>query len=82
MPKNKGNRGTQAIFRNREHRKSRFCLWGTREQGHYFEGEQGNRYPPPPREGFATGLDDIPDSLYLFGLNETFLIAKSEASMI
>ena len=29
-PKNKGNRGTQTILGNREHRKSRFCFWGTR----------------------------------------------------
>ena len=29
-PKNKGEQGTQEIFGNREHRKSRFYFWGTR----------------------------------------------------
>ena len=36
-PKNKGNWGTQAILGNREHRKSKFCFWGTRP---FFRGEQ------------------------------------------
>ena len=44
-PKNKGNRETQAILGNREHRKSRFCFRGTRP---FFRGEEGNRYPLPP----------------------------------
>ena len=48
-PKNKGNRGTQAILGNREHRKSRFFFFfGTREQGHFFEGNKGTGTPPPP----------------------------------
>ena len=49
-----GNKGlkirrTQAIFGNREHRKSRFCFWGTSEnkKGHFSGEEKGNRYPPP-----------------------------------
>ena len=42
LPKNKGNRATQTILENREHRKIRLCFWGTRP---FFRGEQGNRYP-------------------------------------
>ena len=46
-PKNKGNRGTQAILENREHTKSRVCCWGTRERGHLFEGNKGTGTPAP-----------------------------------
>ena len=49
MPKNKGNIGN---FEEREHRKSRLILFlGTREQGHFFEGNKGTltlRLPPLP----------------------------------
>ena len=44
-PKNKGNRATQASLGNREHRKSRFCFWGTREQCYFFRGEQVPHLP-------------------------------------
>ena len=47
--KNKGNRGTQAILGNREHRKSRFFWGGNKGTKPFFRGEQGNRYPPPKR---------------------------------
>ena len=45
MPKNRGSRGTQSILGNMEHRKSRFCFWGIREQGHFFEGIKGAGTP-------------------------------------
>ena len=33
--------GTNAIFRDREHRKSRFRLWGTGKQINLFQGNKG-----------------------------------------
>ena len=33
--KTEGNRGTKAILGNREHRKSRFLFWGTRENADF-----------------------------------------------
>ena len=52
-PKKKGNRETQAILGNREHRKSSFCFLVTREQGHFFEG---TREQVPPWEGLSMVL--------------------------
>ena len=33
--------GTKAILGNRECRKSRFCIWGTRESDDFFQRNQG-----------------------------------------
>ena len=43
-----GNRGTKAILGNREHRKSRFWFWGTRENTDFFQWNKGRGIPPPP----------------------------------
>ena len=45
-------RGTQTIFGNMEHRKSRFCFGGNKA---IFRREQGNRYP----HGRASTLDSV-----------------------
>ena len=53
--KTEGNRGTKAILGNREHGKSRFWFWGTRENADFFQGSQG-RGTPPNREGLIVPI--------------------------
>ena len=51
-PKFEGNRGTNTIMGNREHRKTNFSIFG--EQGNkpiYFRGTREQVTPPPPTEG-------------------------------
>ena len=43
------NRGTKTILGNREHKKTNFRFFGNRGTSQFISGEQGNRYPPPPR---------------------------------
>ena len=39
-----GNRGTNIILGNREHKKTNFRFWGNRGTSQFISGEQGNRY--------------------------------------
>ena len=41
----KSNTNKTQILGNREHRKSRFCFWGIREQGHFSKGTR-DQVPP------------------------------------
>ena len=66
--------GNKCNFGNREHRKSRFRFWETRENAIFFTGEQGNRYPPTLSwEGLNTYWPCsfiFPNYYYSFGFND------------
>ena len=47
--------GTKTILGNREHKKTNFPFLRNRGTSQFISGEQGNRYPPPPREGLILG---------------------------
>ena len=66
--KKKGYRETQAILGNREHRKSRFCLEGTREQCHF---SSGTREQVPTHPGRASLTEEIPGSLVIIAIYTT-----------
>ena len=58
-------RERKAILGNREHRKSRFCFWGTGEKGHLFQGNKGTGTPPSPTPtGRASLLSLCPFASY------------------
>ena len=56
--KTKENMGTKAILENREHRKSRFWFWGTRENDDFFQGNKGTGI-------LWEGLTTIPRTEYI-----------------
>ena len=53
-PKNKGNTGNCV---EQGTQKVKILFGGTREQGHFFEGNKGTGTPSPPREGFSCQPD-------------------------
>ena len=53
MPSFEGNRETNTILGNREHRKLIFDFWGREEQANLF---QGNKETGTPWEGLSNGI--------------------------
>ena len=90
MPKNKGNRGTQAILGNRKHRKSRFCFLGNKGTiPFFFEGTREKVAPPPGRASILAisvrRVSEKYEKIILFAFiffisyfGKTFLIASSQ----
>ena len=77
-PNFEGNRGTKTIFGNRKHKKTHFRFLGNMGTSQFISGEQGNKYPPPPRR--ASKARNIFDSFMTVNIQAIYILVMHEGN--